>query len=277
MLDDTFQGNQFTEYGNEHEDHAAQLSRVAFQEGWGPQYNGPAYKSSGEGCEQLWLEECPLVVHDKHPYLAYSADGLWHQLGQLPVLNEIKCPRQMYPCIPLSHYCQITMGCALMNTQEISYNVYLPEAVFMHKYKFDQEFWDEYLLPALEDAFYNFLLPRLILRDKGILGPGELYPLTHRIPAMLKHASAKFISSTTIEDKGDDRIGDDQDAVQDQEHEHNTHLPVLKVNLDYLYFNRGASLPGSAEMKENQPMENHVCTEKELVRMFVTLPDKKQN
>jgi hypothetical protein len=164
-----------------------------------------------------------------------------------------------------------------MNTQEISYNVYLPEAVFMHKYKFDQEFWDEYLLPALEDAFYNFLLPRLILRDKGILGPGELYPLTHRIPAMLKHASAKFISSTTIEDKGDDRIGDDQDAVQDQEHEHNTHLPVLKVNLDYLYFNRGASLPGSAEMKENQPMENHVCTEKELVRMFVTLPDKKQN
>lgn len=184
MLDGTFQGNQFTRYGNEHEDHAAELSRVALQQGYHPAIYLPGNR--GDERDALWLEQCSLVLHPDYPFLGYSADGIWHLPGSGSVLNEIKCPQNVYPRTPPPHYCQVTLGCAILSLNEISYNVYLPQALFMHRYKFDEPFWEQYLLPALKDAFYNYLLPRLILRDKGLLLPGELFPLANRIPRSLR-------------------------------------------------------------------------------------------
>ena len=121
-----FEGNEMTQWGNDHEEDAL----LAFQ------------AHMGEICEN----GNKLIVHPDLP-LGASADGF---LAGLPI--EIKCPfkQRIYPSIPDRYWVQMQIQMLCSAAAAAHFVVWTPDDLHTEIVPFDQKFIDWYL-PKAED------------------------------------------------------------------------------------------------------------------------------
>lgn len=186
-----FQGNAATRYGQAHEDEAVALATCHLADRETRGADGPHPFS--QPCEGVYMTHEGLVVCKERPWAALSSDGTLCRVDGRAVSNEAKCPfsQRPYGCISNRYYCQITMACALQGLTESVFEVFTPERLFLYRFPLWQAFWDEFLLPSLEQCFFRALLPRYILLRRGDLQSGELYPGDLAVPRSLHPVEAR--------------------------------------------------------------------------------------
>ena len=174
----TFEGNANCEYGKQHEEIAVQLqvAYLAMTREYADASRVPVYHQPGEG---LLRVDKGLIISEDRNYLSVSDDGEFRFCDGSVVPNETKCPaphRGPYPWIPPYYFVQIHLSGYVQGFSRLAFDVYTHDHSILCEFALDQGFLRRFLLPALDDAFFNFLLPRAILVEKGVLRDGELYP-----------------------------------------------------------------------------------------------------
>lgn len=113
-----------------------------------------------------WMENRNFIVCKEYPFLGCSPDGIYHN-----VYNESKAPanNKYYPTTPMSYFCQFQLGMYIMNMKKAVLSVYTERGIQLRFHDFDQPFWDNDLFPALQDFYMNQYVPRMILKEKGLL------------------------------------------------------------------------------------------------------------
>ena len=169
LLWDTFKGNKATEYGNKNESVCAKLYE---------NFANVNATSAGSIMEHFYPG---LIICQNEPWLAVSPDGLpcmkaHDNSSQTRYLLEIKCPftKKLYPHIPHYYFDQIQGIMAILKLPFCDFVVWTPEVTQVRRYNFDPSYWKEVLYPRLRTFYFNEYLPRLILKEEGLLKEGEL-------------------------------------------------------------------------------------------------------
>ena len=152
-----------TEWGQKYEDTAADLFSHVMK-----QKDPDFVKLSFPG----------LVVPLEKPWLGASPDAVVHFRNGKKKGLEIKCPfkKELYPYIPSYYYAQVMGTCGLLGLPSYYFEVWTPEKTRIEEYAFHKEYFWEILLPKMEEFYFLEFLPRAILREKGVLKPGQLLP-----------------------------------------------------------------------------------------------------
>jgi putative phage-type endonuclease len=169
LLWDTFKGNKATEYGNKFESVCAKLYE---------NFANVGAQSAGSLMEHFYPG---LIICQNEPWLAVSPDGLpckkaHDNSSQTRYLLEIKCPftKKLYPHIPHYYFDQIQGIMAILKLPFCDFVVWTPEVTQVRRYNFDPSYWKEVLYPRLRTFYFQEYLPRLILKEEGLLREGEL-------------------------------------------------------------------------------------------------------
>jgi len=181
-----FQGNDATRYGTNREP----LIHTTVETFMQSQRTDPIN-------QDVWLEACGLIVSKEHPWLGVSPDDFIcvydRRTQQLDVgLAEYKAPfqkKQFYDTCPHYYYDQFQGQMALTRSYlRLRYShytlaeragtwtkfcVWSPSATQVNSYTFDETYWNE-LLSQLRVYYMNQLLPRFILKERGVLKDGEI-------------------------------------------------------------------------------------------------------
>jgi putative phage-type endonuclease len=152
LLWNTFKGNEATQWGTDHEAIAA----VRYEKHTNHEVDYPG-----------------LVVNPKKPWLAYSPDGV---VQSSRILLEIKCPfkKLLYPSIPHYYFDQIQYGAHLMGCNDIDFFVWTPNKCKLERYKYQREYCEEFLIPAVERFYFRRFLPLYLLQRRGLLPVGSI-------------------------------------------------------------------------------------------------------
>lgn len=168
-----FKGNLATEYGNKNEEVVAKI----YEKFMNKFVKTPATPNA------LVESYYPgLIICEKLPWLAVSPDGLplFQDSDSMAVrfLLEIKCPfkKELYAIIPHYYYDQIQGIMALLQLPFCDFVVWTPSMTQIRRYAFDPSYWQQVLFPRLETFYMEEYLPRLIMKQEGILKEGELEP-----------------------------------------------------------------------------------------------------
>ena len=102
-----------------------------------------------------------VVVHPKHPWIGYSSDGEATDSDD-NYLIEIKCPRRPYEDIPLYYYAQIQAGMWLLNYKYCDFIVWTKEHFSIKRYAFNEDFWNSFMFPRMEDFYFNKFIPEAV-------------------------------------------------------------------------------------------------------------------
>jgi hypothetical protein len=144
--------------------------------------------------------EADVLPHDPSaPPLALTPSRLWTGCG------EIKCPatKTLYSLapkhgehgLPRYYWIQIQGQMALNAWPWCDVVVYTPEVTQVTRFHFNAQFWEDVLLPGLQSFYFGTYLPRLTLRAKGRLAPGEVDPP----PVLLRPVQALVMDPGYVE------------------------------------------------------------------------------
>ena len=164
-----FKGNMATEYGTKNEPVAC-----AIYEGFIKKY---LQKVSPDNTATFSYPG--LIISQDKPWMGVSPDGLVALTSNgktFHFLLEIKCPfsRKFYDIIPHYYFDQIQGLMAILNLPWCDFIVYTPERTQIKRYMFDMVYWKTVLYPKLENFYMNEYLPRMILKERGLLHPGQI-------------------------------------------------------------------------------------------------------
>lgn len=164
MLWRTFRGNAATRWGQEHEDIAARL-----YESYMIQLRGPEHRF-----ETAFPN---LIVSLKYPWAGVSPDGFVRDGDRLGGL-EIKCPfrKRLYDFIPAMYYDQIQGTMGFLGLKFWDFVVWTPNFMQIRRVPFDEAYWSQELLPGLEKFYMTQVLPRLVMKDQGLLEEPAIDP-----------------------------------------------------------------------------------------------------
>lgn len=168
-----FEGNEATQYGSTNEAGVQKL------------YERFITNFSKEKCVFSYPG---LIICEKYPWIAGSPDG-WHQIGLVRMLLEIKCPfwskrninKPHYKHIPHYYYDQIQGVMGILCAPYCDFVTWSPGCFQVRRFNFDPVYWKQYMLPQLRDFYMNEYLPRLILKEDGILQHGQLEVIVNPI------------------------------------------------------------------------------------------------
>jgi putative phage-type endonuclease len=156
LLWNTFNGNEATKWGTDHEAIAA----VRYE-------NHTEYEVEYPG----------LVVNRLKPWIAYSPDGIVKKTSKGErVLLEIKCPfkKKVYGRIPNYYFDQIQYGAHLMQCPVIDFFVWTPDVCKLERYAYERAYCEEFLIPTVERFYFNRFLPLYLLQQRGLLPDGTI-------------------------------------------------------------------------------------------------------
>lgn len=167
MLWSTFKGNAATRWGNEHEDDGVDAYRS---------YRINQIMDEGGDAEGFWIEHTGLVLCEEHPWLGTSPDGIVYEGGERVGLLEIKCPfrKKLYGPIPPYYFDQIQGLMAVLKLKWCDFCVWTPDTCSVQRFPFNAEYWTTILFKNLEFFYFDEYLPRLLMKQKGLLKPGEI-------------------------------------------------------------------------------------------------------
>jgi putative phage-type endonuclease len=153
LLWDTFNGNEATQWGTDHEAIAA----VRYENHTNSDVDYPG-----------------LVINPKRPWLAYSPDGVVYSPQKL--LLEIKCPfkKKVYPSIPAYYFDQIQYGAHLMECSVIDFFVWTPTKCKLERFAYERAYCEEFLIPSVERFYFRRFLPLYLLQGLGKLAEGSI-------------------------------------------------------------------------------------------------------
>lgn len=182
----TFKGNAATQYGTTREPLIHDVVETSLNQ----QCN------HNEG-ERAWLESCGLIVCKEHPWLGVSPDDFVFIYNQKRNtvnvgLAEYKAPfsgKHFYSTCPHYYYDQFQGQMAVARSYiKLRYGhlpldeasgtwtkfcVFNPNATQINHYHFDEAYWNT-LVETLRQFYMNALLPRFILKERGVLAEGEV-------------------------------------------------------------------------------------------------------
>ena len=172
MLWGEFKGNMATEWGTAHEDGAVQV------------YTEFMRKHKGLSPEQFRVTHCGLLVSTQHPWIGVSVDGFVFDDSE-PLVErkkggvEIKCPfgKKLYPFIPSQYYDQIQGTMGFLGLPWWDFVVWTPTQTQIRRFNFDKVYFDTELFPRLEQHYMTEYLPRAVMKEKGLLKPGQIDPV----------------------------------------------------------------------------------------------------
>lgn len=171
-----FTGNEATQYGTENEEGVQKL------------YEKFITKFSKKKCHFSYPG---LIICEKCPWVACSPDGL-HQIGLIHMLLEIKCPfwtrrninKAHYRSIPLHYFDQIQGAMGILNLPFCDFVTWSPKSFQVRRFNFDPVYWGQYMLPQLRKFYMEEYMPRLILKEDGILKHGQIDVVVNPIPEL---------------------------------------------------------------------------------------------
>lgn len=167
-----FKGSAATRWGTEKEPVAA------------AQYEAEL-RASLPATAQVTLAFRGLVVCREHPWLGASPDGEVTVDGVTRLL-EIKCPyTQKQYCddpryaaarsgMPPYYYDQIQGAMYVLGLTDCDFYVWTPARATLTNVKFDREYWETDLFPALQRYYFDLFLPARIRFDRGLLAHGTI-------------------------------------------------------------------------------------------------------
>jgi putative phage-type endonuclease len=120
-----FEGNVYTQYGNDNEHHAL---------------------ASFEADMGVILKKGRFVPHPTLKWLGASPDGFLDDC-----IVEVKCPQSLHLECPEHYKIQMYVQMACANVTYGYFASWTPNALLVEMVKFDKPYWDDYLLPGLED------------------------------------------------------------------------------------------------------------------------------
>ena len=132
-----FQGNEMTEWGNDHE----HIALAAFE----------------DEMDQICKAGNKLLVHPDKPCGASADAFIFYQAYDQWIPVEIKCPftQKIYPEIPERYWFQIQMQCFVSETVGGWFYVWTPHETHREYVPYDSKFMDWYL-PKMEE-FIQFV------------------------------------------------------------------------------------------------------------------------
>jgi YqaJ-like viral recombinase domain len=122
------------------------------------------------------------TLHNEYPYLGASADGIIDN----SVVLEIKCPYsgrdktiselinsgydhiqygmddKLQLKVNSNYYCQVQGEMAIKKVTKSHFVVWTPKDMAVIDVPFDEQYWNEILLPALKKFYENHILPTLL-------------------------------------------------------------------------------------------------------------------
>jgi len=189
---DTFKGNVYTRWGNDHEDDGRQVFE---------RYIKQEMAKRGEPHEQFQITETGLIVSPEHPWIGVSPDGLCWVGDELVFGLEIKCPQKMYDQIPPQYYDQIQLTMAVLHIPTWYFVVWTPTITKIDRYEFDEAYWSTILLPNLERFYMCEYAPRLLLKEQGLLQPMGLDKIDPPLDVVCDEPGAKRQKSFNVLDE----------------------------------------------------------------------------
>jgi putative phage-type endonuclease len=172
MLFKSFQGNEATQWGQDHE----ALARDEYV-AW---LRAQAAVTGDVDPDKIWCDETGLMVCVEKPYFAVSPDGIVHLGDGTLRLLEIKCPfkKRLYGEIPRYYYDQIQgiMGLMRLNglvLEGCDFVVWTPDKIAIQHFPYNAQYFERDLLPALERWYLQLYVPSAILFEAGELKQGE--------------------------------------------------------------------------------------------------------
>ncbi len=190
-----FQGNVHTEYGTKMEPIVQKIYEKFIKQHTRIKNHpvSPLVCSSMQLVDVAPSFEYPgLIVKQKHPWLAVSPDGLPCVRG-LFFLLEIKCPSPykfngeykgalFYPEIPHYYFDQIQGIMGILGFEWCDFIVFTEHYTQIRRFLFDEQYFFTVLFPKLHDFYMFEYLPRIVLKNMGLLREGELFPLMYSNP-----------------------------------------------------------------------------------------------
>lgn len=134
--------------------------------------------------------ETGLHVAEEHPWTGCSPDGLVYTTnpdtnGDVTALLEIKCPFDGVPYqfmeayqnvivegipkgIPPYYYDQIQGTMGLLHLPWADFAVWTPTKLYITRYPFNEEYFQQTLLPGLKQWYFEQFMPVLVQQQKGL-------------------------------------------------------------------------------------------------------------
>jgi len=191
MLWNTFQGNQMTRYGNDHEDDAAGVYE---------QTTMVRLLQTDQDVSQFRVDYTGLNICMPHPWLGMSPDGVVYLPGGEVRLLEIKCPWSLRHRragdsrfyrqeklqngargpIPKYYFDQIQGGMGLFNLNGVpmtscDFVVWTSEETQITNIPFDQNYFENDLFPKLSTFYFDTYVPAAVRQANGKLDAGQIY------------------------------------------------------------------------------------------------------
>jgi putative phage-type endonuclease len=139
-----FEGNVYTQYGNDNEHHAI----AALEARMG------VIVDAGRFCRHPTIE-----------WLGASPDGFLYD-----AIVEAKCPQTIHTECPIHYKVQIAVQMACAQMKKGYFVSWTPGDLMIEKIDFDKQWWDTYIYPGL-DIFWNKYVAKDIEPPRGKFNP----------------------------------------------------------------------------------------------------------
>jgi putative phage-type endonuclease len=139
-----FEGNVFTQYGNDNE---------------------PIALATLEAKMGKLIDASKFVVHPEIKWLGASPDGFLEG-----GIVEVKCPQTIHAECPEHYLIQMHVQMACCGCDYGWFASWTPDAIMVEKVTFDREWWDSLLLPGM-DLFWNHYVANDIEPPRGRYNP----------------------------------------------------------------------------------------------------------
>jgi len=135
-----FEGNAFTQYGNDNEKHAL---------------------SAFEAITGSLLDKGRFLTHPTIKWLGASPDGFVDD-----IIVEVKCPQTLHVECPLHYRIQMYAQMACAECISGWFFSWTPQGNYIEKVYFEPEYWNDYLLIGM-DKFWNHYVAKDIEPPRG--------------------------------------------------------------------------------------------------------------
>lgn len=135
-----FQGNIYTQYGNDNEHRAL---------------------SAFEAHMGVLLDKGRFLPHPTLKWLGASPDGFFDN-----AIVEVKSPQRLHEECPVHYKIQMYVQMACAEVDHGYFASWQPDALYVEKVEFDNKYWEEYLLPGM-DLFWNHYVAKDVEPKRG--------------------------------------------------------------------------------------------------------------
>lgn len=135
-----FEGNVYTQYGNDNEKHAL---------------------SSFEAHMGVILDKGRFLPHPTLKWLGASPDAFLDG-----VIVEVKCPQTIHAECPEHYRIQMYVQMSCAECDHGWFASWQPDALMVERVEFDKQYWDEYLILGL-DIFWNHYVANDVEPPRG--------------------------------------------------------------------------------------------------------------